>query len=207
MNRTTKTFLTIASVTSLLVGCSPNSSSSTAEAEFLQAFLQAQFSSRIANGVELVVSSKPKIYGPFQCEDLAIGGFHISEESPFGAKEIGEAIEDYCSRNRVSGDFSTFFESWEAVTIISPEEYEELTQTEEKFAPNEFWKRFYEKYPGAIGHIELSHPGFSANGQLGIVFLSLSQGSLAGHAAVYVMEKRRGVWVESKTRYSIHVTS
>jgi len=57
------------------------------------------------------------------------------------------------------------------------------------------WQLFHQAFPKAAGILSLSRPGYSKNGQVAIVQVSYSCGSLCGSGEYWVLHKVHGKWV------------
>jgi hypothetical protein len=60
--------------------------------------------------------------------------------------------------------------------------------------PEPFWREFYRRYPGSNGTISFSSIGYSVDGNVAVLVVDHSCGSLCGTISNVVVKRERGRW-------------
>jgi hypothetical protein len=63
------------------------------------------------------------------------------------------------------------------------------------------WRRFYERYPGAPGYIDLSRVGFDSKKKQALVYLAFEHDYMGGSTRILVLSKTDKSWEVQKSRY------
>jgi hypothetical protein len=63
---------------------------------------------------------------------------------------------------------------------------------------NDGWQRYYRRYPGSGGYLQLSAVGFNPTKTRAMVYMAHSCGGLCGEGMHYLLERVEGVWREAK---------
>jgi hypothetical protein len=111
-----------------------------------------------------------------------------------GPKEIPpELIKDFCDKNVGSRPVWPELGRHLPLRLLTHEESESIFTT--SYADKN-WQRFYEKYPGSPGIIELSRVGLSRNKEMAMFYWGFNKGSLNGHGHILIMKRQGGDWIE-----------
>ncbi|MEM7145204.1 MAG: hypothetical protein AAF591_08705 [Verrucomicrobiota bacterium] len=177
------------------LGCS-SETSNVDESAFINEFLRGWFASELKEGAVLV------IYDRISIDDFTRATSHSEFSESLIADAIardvrlGEAARSLCDRNIDGGSIR---EMWKL--DVGHVGFDEVLMSE-VFLENSDkvdlgWDTFYKMFPNASGLITLSRPGFSEDGSIGIIYMGVSGGALAGHGRLYVVERRDGRWEDA----------
>lgn len=103
-----------------------------------------------------------------------------------------DTLANFRKRNEVRVPIRLSEVDGRPVHLLTDSDLAELFRQERDVDSN--WKSFYLRFPDAAGLIGLSRIGLSENGGQALVYLSFSFGSLAGHGALFLLERRSGRW-------------
>ncbi|MGC1659905.1 MAG: hypothetical protein WA737_07805 [Candidatus Acidiferrales bacterium] len=99
---------------------------------------------------------------------------------------------DFDSKNKEMAVIVSQFDLKWPFALVSDEELRAVFGDDSKDQAG--WKRFYEKYPGALGVFAVSRVGFNAARDQAMVYEIYKGGYLSGHGKFLVMSKRNGQW-------------
>ncbi len=102
------------------------------------------------------------------------------------------AISDFHKRNRESHSIKYLSSPDLSVPIVLVSR-----QTLQSFlhnGPEPYWSEFYRRYPGSNGSISFSSIGYSADGNVALLVVEQSCGSLCGALSSVVVKRERGRW-------------
>ncbi len=102
------------------------------------------------------------------------------------AKAMQEAFEDFARRN-ASPHKVPALSMGVPLTPVPGSDIDKIFE-------HHWWKDFYKKYPHTDGFLEVSLPGYSADHQTALVYISRSSGGLSGESDLILLEKKQGQW-------------
>jgi hypothetical protein len=98
-----------------------------------------------------------------------------------------EMIESWMAANNEVMVWEDSFDLDAPVVLISNSDLDKLLD-------DVYWTGFHTQFPDVGGFFELSHPGYNADGDLALVYMSFSAGSLAANGTFYLLAYENGVW-------------
>lgn len=160
------------------------------ELDPLVSFLQGYYSDVIKGGKPLVIVEKTTLGA------LLLGTsyqeFVESLMKQASAEVPAELVKDFCDKNTQPREVWQELGSHVRSRLITREEQHEIFRN----GPRDGWKRFYEKYPGSPGIIEVSRVGLNRNKDMAIFYWGFQKEPLNGHGHVLVLKKQGGEWIE-----------
>ena len=107
-----------------------------------------------------------------------------------------DTLTDYAARNKQPLTFEKKFKLNTDYKIVPYADVEKLFP---QGMPEEGWKLFYSKYPGANGYIRLSRVGFNKTRDQAIVNTAWMRGPLHGNGSYVLLGKNNHSWKVLKT--------
>lgn len=101
-------------------------------------------------------------------------------------KDIQPLLDELNRRNGRSCVIS-YLKTSRKVRLVSSKEIERIFN-------NGFWPAFYKKYPGSVGLVTFSLPGYSRDKNTAIVYFSHSIGGRAGYGSMIFLKRVDGRW-------------
>jgi hypothetical protein len=157
------------------------------ELDPLVAFLSARFADEIKAGKTLVILDQTKVFTMDSYE--AYVDSLLKEASDLVPAEM---IRDFGDKNRQSRMVWPELSQHLPARLLAGKDLMAIS----KGGPDDFWKRFYDKYPGAPGLLTVSRVGLSREKDRALFYVGLGSGSLAGHGQLHVLKKEGDLWVE-----------
>lgn len=113
-----------------------------------------------------------------------------------------EAIDDMYDRNKTVVALPSNI-GCDKLKILNEAEILAGFKTKPKLPYNpllidESWAGFFEKFPGALGVVEISTPGYSKDGRYAVIYLWSGCGSLCSYGNFFQYKKMNGIWVFDK---------
>ena len=57
------------------------------------------------------------------------------------------------------------------------------------------WRTLFQSFPGSTSLVSMSFPGYSNDGDVAVVYLSIGRGSLAGNGSLVVLKRKHRQWL------------
>ena len=105
-------------------------------------------------------------------------------------KSLGEALRDLVDKNKNAVPVVVSSKRLPRIIVVSDAELDKARNS----GPGDRWDNFYTYYPGAIGEIDVSQPGISADGLCAIIYLGRQEAENAGLGRLWVFRKQGGRW-------------
>jgi len=104
-----------------------------------------------------------------------------------GDTKASQALEAFEANNKTKQSVKSLYNFSEKFLTFTKEEYHEIIN-----------KGFKKAYPEAKGNILLSRPGFSKDGTVALIFLTLDRGGMDREGSFHIFEKKEGKWLFQK---------
>lgn len=123
--------------------------------------------------------------GGFGYDSSSSGQFdYLAEQLPQLTQDM---IDNWQAANTEAIIWEDNFDLGVPVVFISQDDLDKLLD-------DVYWTDFHTQFPEAGGFFELSRPGYNADGDQALVYLSYSVGSLAANGTLYLLSYENGVW-------------
>jgi hypothetical protein len=168
---------------------------------FIDAFLSARFPGNVSQSMPLIIEEQLSIntlinYNRFDSKStISELKSDLSQSAKIYSKDLVEAVKDFCDKNSGYNTVDALGNIECAHEIITKDDYDEIFLNNVTF-PDNPWVRFYAKHPDSPGIITLSKPGFSSDGDVGVIYMENIRETMVGLAKLYVMEKKNGKWTD-----------
>jgi hypothetical protein len=168
----------------------PAISTGDPELDPLVSFLRAWFSREIEAGKTLVIEDRTALHtffagGSYQAYvDLLLE--KASDQAP------AEMIRDLGDKNRESCAVWPGLMQHVPADLLSREDHHAIFEGD----LDEGWKRFYGKYPDAVGLITISRVGLNREKDRALFYMSCIRGALAAVGQMHVLKRENDVWIK-----------
>jgi hypothetical protein len=163
------------------------------ELDPLASFLREWCAAEIETGMILVIEDRTLVHTFFmEAEDSyrALVDWLLGRASD---RVPAEMIRDFADKNHDRCAFWPELTRYVPSLLLSGEERRAIFEGDPY---DRGWKRFYEKYPKAIGLITVSRIGLNREQDRALFYVACVRGALAAVGQVRVLEREGDVWVE-----------
>jgi hypothetical protein len=111
------------------------------------------------------------------------------------APVVAASQADYLERGRTRvGLDARAFNAGGRVELVSNVTLAELSRGSAA-NPNTFWRAFYARFPGSVGLLSFSRPGYDATRTHALLYYGHGCGGLCGDGGYVLLERRDGKWM------------
>jgi hypothetical protein len=121
-------------------------------------------------------------------------------------RTFSPVFDSFEKANQESRSLEHHFSIPKPYSLVSQDEIDAAFQRRLPNTVDDGWSGFRGAFPESRGYLILSGVGFNSDRTLALVYVEHMCGGLCGAARYYILQKRKGHWVEYKPKGVVEVT-
>jgi hypothetical protein len=168
----------------------PAISTGDPELDPLVSFLRVWFAREIEAGKALVIEDRTALDTFFMGESYQA---YVDSLLKMASGQVSaEMMRDLGDKNRESSAVWPGLTQYVPADLLSREENRAIFEGD----LGEGWKRFYRKYPNAVGLIIVSRVGLNSEKDRAVFYMACIRGALSAVGQMHVLQRENDVWIK-----------